>query len=100
MIGIEGIEESKASGIYQIFNKIIEESFPKLRKNKSRQIQEAQTEYQKIGQQDNRKNSPQHTIVKTLQYKQLHSTRVLKKKWFKERVLEASERKKEHRSHI
>lgn len=59
MIGIEGREESKASGIYQIFNKIIVESFPKLRKNKSRQIQEVQTEYQKIGQQE---KTPHNTL--------------------------------------
>lgn len=40
-MGIKDGEESKINGIDQIFSKIIEESFPKLRKDITIQIQEA-----------------------------------------------------------
>lgn len=63
IIGIEEGEESKENGIDKIFNRIIDENFPKLKKDKSIQIQEA---HRTPNGQDQKRNSPRHIIVKML----------------------------------
>ena len=63
---IIGIEESEAfhpKGPKIIFNKIIEESLPNLKKQMSMNIQEA---YRISSTLDQKRNSSQHIIIKTL----------------------------------
>ena len=63
IIGIQEGEESQDNGIHQIFNRIIEEYFPKRKRNKPIQIQKA---HRTPNRQDQKRNCPCHVIVKTL----------------------------------
>ena len=58
IIGIEEGEESQVNGLDQIFNKIIEETFPKLRKNIPIQTQKAQ---KTLNRQDQKRNWTHHS---------------------------------------
>ena len=58
IIGIEEGEESQVYGLDQIFNKIIEENFPKLRKNIPIQTQTAQ---RTLNRQDQKRNWTHHS---------------------------------------
>jgi hypothetical protein len=60
IMGIE--EEVQAKGIHNIFNKIITENFPTLKKVLSIQIQEASRTPNRL---DQNRISPQHIIIKT-----------------------------------
>ena len=61
--GIEKGEESQDNNIDQIINRIVEENVPKLRKDTLIQIQEEQ---RTPNRQDQKRNSPCHIRVKTL----------------------------------
>jgi hypothetical protein len=61
-IGIEESEESQLKGPVNIFNKIIEENFPKLKKEMPMNIQEA---YRTPNRLDQKRNSSHQVIIKT-----------------------------------
>jgi hypothetical protein len=61
-MGIEGGEEDQAKGIHSIFNKIIPENFPKLKKVLPIQVQEDSRTPNRLNEN---KTSPQHIIIKT-----------------------------------
>ena len=61
-MGIEESEDSKVKGPVNIVNKIIEENFPKLKKEMPINIQEA---YRLPNRLDQKRNFSHHTIVKT-----------------------------------
>jgi chromosome segregation ATPase len=61
-IGIEESEDSQLKGPINIFNKIIEENFPNLKKEMPMNIQEA---YRTPNRLDQKRNSSCHIIVKT-----------------------------------
>jgi len=61
IIGIEESEDSQLKGPVNIFNKIIEENFPKLKKEMPINIQEA---YRTPNRLDQKRNSSCHIIVK------------------------------------
>ena len=63
IIGIEGKEESQDNAMDQIFNRIIEENFPKLKKDITIQIQEA---HRTSNREDLKRNFPHHIIIKTV----------------------------------
>jgi DNA-binding FrmR family transcriptional regulator len=63
IIGIEKSEAFHPKGPKIIFNKIIEESLPNLKKQMSMNIQEA---YRISSTLDQKRNSSQHIIIKTL----------------------------------
>ena len=60
IIGIEESEDSQVKGPVNIFNKIIEENFPNLKKEMSMNIQEA---YRTPSRLDQKRNSSHHIIV-------------------------------------
>jgi len=62
IIGIEDSEDSQLKGPVNIFNKIIEENFPKLKKEIPISIQEA---YRTPNRLDQKRKSSSHIIVKT-----------------------------------
>jgi hypothetical protein len=61
-IGREESEDSQLKGPVNIFNKIIEENFPNLKKEMSMNIQEA---YRTPNRLNQKRNSSHHTITKT-----------------------------------
>ena len=63
IIGIEESEDSQLKGPVNIFNKIIEENFPNLKKEIPIDIQEA---YRTPNRLDQKRNPSYHIIVKTL----------------------------------
>jgi hypothetical protein len=62
IIGIKEREDSQLKGPVNFFNKIIEENFPNLKKDKLMNIQEA---YRPPNRLDQKRNSSQHIIIKT-----------------------------------
>jgi hypothetical protein len=62
IMGIEQGEEVQAKGIHNIFNKIITENFPNLKKVMPFQVQEASRTLNRL---DQNRTSPQHIIIKT-----------------------------------
>jgi hypothetical protein len=60
IIGIKESEDSQLKGPVNIFNKIIEEIFPKLKKEMPINIQEAYGSANKLHQ---KRNSPHHIVV-------------------------------------
>jgi hypothetical protein len=62
IIGIEENEGSQLKGPVNIFNKIIEENFPSLKKEMLMKIQEA---YRTTNTLDPKRNSPHKMIIKT-----------------------------------
>jgi hypothetical protein len=62
-MGIEEEQEIQTKGIDNQFNKIITENFPSLEKDKNIQVQEA---YRTSNHQDQKRNTPKHIIIKTL----------------------------------
>ena len=62
IIGIEESEDSQLKGPVNIFNKIIEENFPNLKKEIPIGIQEA---YRTPNRLDQKRNSSQHIIIRT-----------------------------------
>jgi hypothetical protein len=61
IIGIEESEDSQLKGPVNIFNKIIEENFPNLKKEMPVNIQEA---YRTPNRFDQKRNSSYHIIIK------------------------------------
>jgi hypothetical protein len=62
IMGIKEGEEVQAKGMYNIFNKIITENFPNLRKSMPIQVQEAS---RTPNRPDQNRTTPQHIIIKT-----------------------------------
>ncbi|MBV2134755.1 hypothetical protein KRX52_18445, partial [Pseudomonas sp. MAP12] len=62
IIGIEEGEETQLKGAENIFNKIIEENFPNLKKDMPMKVQEA---YRMPNRVDHKRKSPRHIIIKT-----------------------------------
>jgi hypothetical protein len=62
IIGIEDSEDSQLKGPVNIFNKIIEENFPNLKKEMPINLQEA---YRTSNRLDQKRNSSCHIIIKT-----------------------------------
>jgi hypothetical protein len=73
IVGIEEIEDFQLKGPVNIFNKIIEENFPKLKKNMPINIQEV---YRTPNRVDQKRNSSQHIIIRSTNA--LHKDRILK----------------------
>jgi len=63
IIGIEENEDSQLKRPENVFNKIIEENFPNLKKEKAIKVQEA---YRTPNKGDQRRKSSHHIIIKTL----------------------------------
>ena len=63
IIGIEESEDSQLKGPENVFNKIIEENFPNLKKEMSVKLQEACRTPNKW---DQKRKSSHHIIIKTL----------------------------------
>jgi hypothetical protein len=66
IIDIKESEVSQFKGPVNIINKIIEENFPKLKKEMPIIIQEA---YRTLNRLDQKRNSSHHIIIKTLKAK-------------------------------
>ena len=62
IIGIEESKDLQLKGLVNIFNKIIEENFPNLKREMPMNIQEA---YRSPNRLDQNKNTSQHIIIKT-----------------------------------
>jgi hypothetical protein len=62
IMGIEEGEEVQAKGIHNIFNKIITENFPNLKKDLPIQVQEASRTPNRL---DQHRTFPWHIIIKT-----------------------------------
>jgi hypothetical protein len=62
IIGIEVSEDSQLKGPVNIFNKIIEEKSPNLKKEMTMNIEEA---YRTPNRLDQKRNSSHHIVVKT-----------------------------------
>ena len=73
IIGIEESEDSQRKGLVNIFNKIIEEKFPNLKKEMPMNIQEACSTPNRL---DQKRNSSCHIIIKT--QNELNKERILK----------------------
>jgi hypothetical protein len=73
LMGIEEREEMQTKGIHNIFNKIIKENFPNLKKELPTQVQEASRTPNRLYQN---RTSPQHIIIKTTSTK--NRERILK----------------------
>jgi hypothetical protein len=73
LMGIEEREEMQTKGIHNIFNKIITENFPNLKKELPTQVQEASRTPNRLYQN---RTSPQHIIIKTTSTK--NRERILK----------------------
>ena len=71
-IGIEESEDFQLKGPVNIFNKIIEENFPNLKKEMPMNIQEAY----RTPNKDQKRNSSQHIIIRTKNA--LNKDRILK----------------------
>jgi hypothetical protein len=80
-MGVEEGEEIQTKGIDNLFNRIIVENFPIFVKESIIQVQEA---YRTPNNQDQKKNTPRYTIIKTL------CTQI------KERILKAAREKTGH----
>jgi hypothetical protein len=65
IIGMEESEDFQLKGPVNIFNKIIEENFPNLKKEMLMNIQEAYRTPNKLGQ---KRNSSRHIIIKTIKH--------------------------------
>jgi hypothetical protein len=78
-MGVEG-EEIQTKGIDNIFNRIIAEKFPNLKKEIVTQMQEP---YRTPNHQDQNKKHPRHTIIKALSTQD------------KERILKAAKEKRQ-----
>jgi len=76
IIGIEENEDSRLKGLVNIFNKIIEDSFPNLKKERTMIIQEA---YRSPNRLDKKRNSCHHRIV-TKYRKQRKNIKISKEK--------------------
>ena len=79
IIGREEREDFHLKGPVNIFNKIIEENFPNLKKEMPMNIQEANRTQNRF---DQKRNSSRHTIIKTPNV--LNKERILKsvrEKW-------------------
>jgi hypothetical protein len=63
IIRIEEDEDSQLKGLENVFNKIIEENFPNLRKEMDIKVQEA---YGTANKWDQKRKFSQHIIIKTL----------------------------------
>lgn len=63
IIGIDGEEKSQVNGIEQIFNKIIEENFPKPHTQRYKNHRKT---HRTPNRQDQKRKSPWHILVKTL----------------------------------
>jgi hypothetical protein len=63
IMNIEEGEEIQTKGIDNLFNRIIAENFLSLEKGTVTQVQEA---YRTLNCQDQKRNTPRHTIIKTL----------------------------------
>jgi hypothetical protein len=61
-IGIEESEDSHVKGPVNVFNKIIKENFPNLKKEIPMNIQEG---YRIPNRLDHKRNSSQHNIIRT-----------------------------------
>jgi hypothetical protein len=61
-MGIEEGEEVQAKGIHNIFNKIIIENFPDLKKTMPIQVQEASRTANRL---DQNRSTPRHVTIKT-----------------------------------
>jgi hypothetical protein len=72
-IGIDENEDYQLTGLANIFNKIIEENFPNLKKEMPMNIQEA---YRTPHRLDQKRNSSRHIIIKTRNV--LNKDRILK----------------------
>jgi hypothetical protein len=79
IMDVEG-KEIKTKGIDKLFNRIIAENFPNLKKERVIQVQEA---YRTPNHQDQKRNTPRHIIIKTLSTQN------------KERILKAEQEKKQ-----
>jgi hypothetical protein len=73
IIGIDDNEDFQLKGPANIFNKIIEENFPKLKKEMPTNIQEA---YRTPNRLDQKRNSFRHIIIRTTNA--LNKERILK----------------------
>ena len=73
IIGLDENEDFQLKGPANIFNKIIEENFPYLKKDMPMNIQEA---YRTPNRVDQKRNSYQHTIIRTTNA--LNKDRILK----------------------
>jgi hypothetical protein len=62
IMGVEEGEEVQTKGMRNIFNKIIMENFPNLRKTMPIQVQEASRTPNRL---DQNRATPQHVIIKT-----------------------------------
>jgi hypothetical protein len=62
IIGVDENEDFQLKGPANIFNKIIEENFPNLKKEKHMNIQEANITPNRL---DQKRNSSQHIIIRT-----------------------------------
>jgi hypothetical protein len=62
IIGVDETEDFQLKGPANIFNKIIEENFPYLRKEMPMNIQEVNGTPNRL---DQKRNSPQHIIIRT-----------------------------------
>jgi hypothetical protein len=73
IIGIDENEDFQLKGPANIFNEIIEENYPKLKKEMPMNIQEA---YKTPNRMDQKRNSSQHIIIRTTNA--LNKDRILK----------------------
>jgi hypothetical protein len=73
IIGVDENEEIQLKGPANIFNKIIEENFPNLKKEKPMNIQEANRTPKSL---DQKRNSSRHIIIRTANA--LNKDRILK----------------------
>jgi predicted nucleic acid-binding Zn-ribbon protein len=73
IIGVDENEDFQLKGPANIFNKIIEENFPKLKNDMPMNIQEA---YRTSNRVDQKRNSSQHIIIRTTNA--LNKDRILK----------------------
>jgi hypothetical protein len=77
-MSVEEGEEIQTKGSDNLFNRIIVENFPILKKERVTHVQDA---YRKLNHQDQKRNTPRHIIIKTLSTQN------------KERILKATKEK-------
>jgi hypothetical protein len=75
IMGIKEGEEVQAKGIHNIFNKIIAENFPNLKKELPIQVQEASRIPNRLVQN---RTCPWHVIIKTIRIGNKHREKILK----------------------
>ena len=73
IIGVDEMEDFQHKGPANIFNKIIEENIPNLKKEMPKNIQQA---YRTPNRLDQKRNSSQHIIIRTTNA--LNKDRILK----------------------